>query len=200
VTVLLSVVPERLIAIELAREIATIVMLLAVAVLSGRDAWERFLLFSLAFGAWDIGYYAWLKVFLGWPPSLLTWDVLFLIPVPWLGPVLAPVIVSVCLVAGAVWLLSRRDGGAPPGLPPFAWALALAGGVLVLLAFTLDYRYALASTDPPSFRWGVFGAGVALAVVGVVAGARVRPPLPLAPLGASSSGEGGPRQSSPSKG
>jgi hypothetical protein len=175
VTVLLSVIPNRLIPIELGREAATIAMLLAVGILAGRDRWERVLLFSMAFGAWDIFYYVWLWVFIAWPPSLLTWDVLFLIPVPWLGPVLAPVTVSVCLVGGSLWLLVRYIRGAPAGLPTFAWAAAVVGAVLVLLSFTLDSRYALERAEPPGFRWGLFGSGVAISLAGVLTGAlRVR--------------------------
>jgi len=156
--------PMRFISIEVGREVATLVMLIAVAAISGRNAWERFLYFVLAFGVWDIFYYVWLWVFIGWPPSLLTWDVLFLIPVPWLGPVIAPVIVSLCLVGGSLWLLSRPA----LRLSRRAWALAIIGGILVLLSFTVDYRYAFARTDPARFRWELFWAGIVVGVVGVV--------------------------------
>ncbi|HEY3221725.1 MAG TPA: hypothetical protein VGJ80_13410 [Gemmatimonadales bacterium] len=167
-SVLLHEIPDRLVAIEVGREAATLVMLLAVAGVAGRNAWEGFLYFALAFGVWDIFYYVWLWVFIGWPPSLFTWDVLFLIPVPWLGPVLAPVIVSLCLVAGALWLLSRSA----LRLSRRAWVLASVGAVLVLLSFTVDYRYALARTDPVRFRWEVFWAGIVIAVGGLVWGSR----------------------------
>ena len=168
VAALLSAVPDRLITIEVGREAATLIMLLAVAVLAGRDRWERFLVFSLAFGIWDLFYYVWLWVFIGWPPSLLTWDILFLIPVPWVGPVLAPVIVSLCLVAGALWLLARPE----LRLPRLAWGLAIVGALLVVLSFAVDFRYALARTDPPRFRWELFGAGVVVGIVGMVWGNR----------------------------
>lgn len=163
-SVLLHEIPDRLVAIEVGREAATLVMLVAVAAIAGRNAWEGFLYFALAFGVWDIFYYVWLWVFLGWPPSLFTWDVLFLIPVPWLGPVLAPVIVSLCLVAGALWLLNRPT----LRLSRRAWVLASIGAVLVLLSFTIDYHYALARTDPPRFRWEIFLAGIVIGAVGVV--------------------------------
>src|SRR5919108_3627386 len=65
--------PLRFLTIEVGREAATLVMLIAVAAIAGRSAWERFLSFGLAFGLWDIFYYVWLWVFIGWPPSLLTW-------------------------------------------------------------------------------------------------------------------------------
>ncbi|MGH7529019.1 MAG: hypothetical protein ACREMN_01410 [Gemmatimonadales bacterium] len=167
-TVLLHEIPARLVPIEIAREAATLVMLVAVAAVAGKSAWEGFLYFALAFGVWDIFYYVWLWVLIGWPPSLLTWDVLFLIPVPWLGPVIAPVIVSLCLVGGSLWLLSRPARR----LPGPAWGLAIAGGALVLLSFTVDYHYALARTDPPRFRWELFWAGIAVAGFGVGWGSR----------------------------
>ena len=67
----------------------------AVGLLVGRTWVERLAWSAIVFGAWDIGYYAWLHVFSGWPPSLDTTDLLFLIPVPWAGPVLSPVLVMV---------------------------------------------------------------------------------------------------------
>ena len=156
--------PLRFLTIEVGREAATLVMLIAVAAIAGRSAWERLLSFALAFGLWDIFYYVWLWVFIGWPPSLLTWDVLFLIPVPWLGPVLAPVLVSLSLVGGALWLLSRPD------MRPSrrAWALASVGCALVLLSFTIDFHYALVRMDPPRFRWEIFLPGIVIGVVGIV--------------------------------
>ena len=162
VSVLLTVIPDRLVAIEIGREAATLVMLLAVAVLAGRDRWERFLYFALAFGGWDIGYYGWLWVLIGWPPTLLTWDVLFLIPVPWLAPVLAPLIVSVGLVTGSWWLLGAHARGRRLPIPWWLWLVAGTGAALVLLSFTLDYRYVLLRADPPTFRWWLFGCGVGL--------------------------------------
>jgi hypothetical protein len=169
---LLAVLPDRLIAVEVGREVATIVMLAAVAALAAHDRWGRFLYFSLAFGVWDIFYYFWLWVFIGWPPSLLTWDVLFLIPVPWLGPVLAPVVISVCLVAGALGLLALQGRGVALRFPRVAWGLVALGAALVLLSFTLDYRFVLDRHEPDAFRWGLFGAGVGLGVVGFGLGVR----------------------------
>ena len=167
-TVLMHEIPAPLIAIEVGREFATLVMLLAVAGVAGRNTWEGFLYLALAFGVWDIFYYIWLWIFISWPPSLLTWDVLFLIPVPWLGPVLAPVIVSLCLVAGSLWLLGRSA----LRLSRRAWVLASVGAVLVLLSFTIDYHFALIRTDPPRFRWEIFGPGIVMGVVAVLLDSR----------------------------
>ena len=169
-SVLQYALPDRLVLIEVGREAATLVMLVAVAVLAARTARNAWLYFALAFGIWDIFYYVWLWVFIGWPPSLGTWDILFLIPVPWLGPVVAPVIVSCCLVFGSLWLLARPAFV----VPRIAWACAIVGAALVLLSFTLDYRAALARTDPPRFRWELFGSGIVVAVGGAIWAIRSR--------------------------
>jgi hypothetical protein len=156
--------PPGMVAIEMGRELATLVMLLGLAMLAGADRWDRILVFCVGFGVWDIAYYVWLWVFLRWPPSLFTWDVLFLIPVPWIGPVVAPVIVSVVLITGALLLLRKRAGGEPIGFPTSLLILALVGGLLVLGSFMLDFQVVLRQMEPPPFRWGLFGTGVALAV------------------------------------
>ena len=110
---------------------------------------------------WDIFYYVWLWVFLGWPPSLFTMDVLFLIPVPWTGPVLAPVIVSVGLIVGSLMLLDRQQRDHRLHAPRRLWYLAVTGGALVLLSFMLDFQVVVAQAPLPPFRWGLFGAGIA---------------------------------------
>ena len=160
----LQPMPQAMALIEIGREAATVVMLLAVAVLATPDKWERFFAFSIAFGVWDIFYYIWLWVFLGWPPSLLTWDVLFLIPVPWLGPVLAPVLVSVALIGCALWLWVERRLGLLLSFSPAHWTAAITGGCLVLVSFMLDFQTALNAQLPSAFHWEVFGAGMAIAI------------------------------------
>ena len=76
-------VPAWLMHVEIARETATLIMLLSVAWLAGPIWRARFGYFLIAFGIWDIFYYAFLAPLSGWPRSLLDWDVLFLIPLPW---------------------------------------------------------------------------------------------------------------------
>src|SRR6266853_4816000 len=74
---------------ELVREAATMIMLLTVGILAGRNWRSRLGYSAIAFGTWDIFYYVFLKVMCGWPHSLLDWDILFLLPLPFWGPVLA---------------------------------------------------------------------------------------------------------------
>jgi hypothetical protein len=84
--------------VEVAREVCTLIMLLAVAWLAGTNTRLRFASFLFAFGIWDICYYAGLWTFSRWPSSLFTWDCLFLIPKRWYGPVLAPILISIYFV------------------------------------------------------------------------------------------------------
>jgi tellurite resistance protein TehA-like permease len=102
---------------EVFREAATIIMLASVAVLAARrNWWERGAYFLFCFGVWDIFYYVWLYALLAWPPSLMTSDVLFLIPIPWVAPVVAPVSASVVMIAASVWILARKTGSLLEGV------------------------------------------------------------------------------------
>jgi len=162
--------PPAMVAIETGREAATLIMLLGVAALGSADRWEWFLAFSLSFGVWDIFYYAWLWIFVRWPPSLFTWDVLFLIPVPWIGPVLAPVIVSGALVAGSLRLLHLKAQGVRLGFSAGVWTMAVTGGLLVLGSFVIDFASVLRQVVPSPFHWGLFASGVGFAVIALVLG------------------------------
>jgi hypothetical protein len=158
--------------IEVGREFATLVMLAAAGWLAGRNWIDRLAWTAVAFGAWDIAYYGWLWVFIGWPHSPLTWDVLFLIPVPWAGPVWAPVAVSVALIGFG--LAAAREVSAGPFLRVAPWhvALAVAGGIVVVVSFTLDGPSLMNGSMPAPFAWPVFVAGMAMAAAG--AGAALR--------------------------
>ncbi len=103
-----DVLPQGHIAsVEVWREAATMVMLLTVAWLAGHSLRSRFAYFILAFGVWDIAYYVYLRFLIGWPSSLRSLDVLFLIPGPWLAPVFLPVAISVVMILAAIVLLRR---------------------------------------------------------------------------------------------
>ncbi len=160
---------------ELVRELATLVMLAAVGALAGRTARSRFGYACVAFGVWDIAYYAFLKALTGWPRSLLDWDILFLIPLPWWGPVLAPVLITVLLLAGGA-LLGLGDRPERPLWPARlnVWAGALGVGV-ALAAFMADAARALPggeaairATLPARFPWPWFLLAWALMAAPVV--------------------------------
>jgi hypothetical protein len=151
------------------------VMLVAVGWFLGRRWEDRLAWTSVAFGVWDIGYYLWLWVFVGWPHSPLTWDILFLIPVPWAGPVWAPGAVSVALIGFGMVAARRTGAGRIPQVGPVRGAAAVAGGLLVVASFAANAPALLSGGLPGWFPWPVFVAGMAVAswaaVVSLKAGA-----------------------------
>jgi len=166
----------RLVGTEVAREAATLLMLGAVAAAVGGSFRQCLAFFLLAFGAWDISYYAFLKVLIDWPKSLLTWDVLFLIPVQWSAPVLAPALVALTMIGtGLVYLWRESNGHAIP-LRVVHWLGAYAGALFVVAAFTWDYRNVMAGGMPKPFPWPLFALGEVLWVMtflhGLSAGTR----------------------------
>jgi hypothetical protein len=163
-----------LIAIEVGREAATLVMLATVGILAGRSALERLAWASVAFGAWDIAYYGWLNVFTGWPPSLGTWDVLFLIPLPWTAPVWAPISVSVALITFGLAAARRLRAGGTLGFTRRHLAVAVLGGAIVILSFTLDAPALLGGSVPASYAWPLFVLGLGLGVVAAADALRLR--------------------------
>ena len=158
--------------VELVRELATMVMLLAVGFLAGRNWRARLGYFAMGFGVWDIGYYVFLKAMCGWPHSVLDWDVLFLLPMPWWGPVLAPVLISLLLISWGT-LASQFERGAGLALSNWRiWILNFAGVALALYVFMADTLAAaprglnaVCSVVPEKFNWPLFG--VALFLMGL---------------------------------
>ena len=103
-----SSLPPSLLAVEVFREAATMLMLLAVAILAEQKREERFAIFLWIFALWDIGYYAALWATVRWPYSPTSPDVLFFVPVPWISQVWFPILISTSTVA--VVLLTRHRG------------------------------------------------------------------------------------------
>lgn len=119
-------------AIELGRELATLGMLLAVGWVAGKKFQSRLGFAIFAFGLWDIFYYFWLRVFIGWPRSVLDPDLLFLIPLPWWGPVLAPILIATLMVLGGTLAVIGDDRGQTVQLQPTEWAIFVAGNLTML--------------------------------------------------------------------
>lgn len=166
----------RLAWIELGREIATLVMLLTIGLLVDRRGWAWLAWTAIAFGVWDIAYYGWLAIFIGWPASPFDLDLLFLLPVPWVGPVWAPVSVSIALVVFGLWAGRRYAWGDPPVVRPRHVAGGLLGGAIVLASFMADAPGILAGEAPEPFAWPVFLLGLAIAVVAAVDALRPAAP------------------------
>ncbi|MCI0584961.1 MAG: hypothetical protein L0227_19065 [Chloroflexi bacterium] len=150
-------------AIEVARELATLVMIAAVGWLAGRTRLERLAWAAVVFGAWDIVYYVALRLAIGWPAALTDWDVLFLIPGAWVGPVWAPVVVSLALIGfGLAAARHLRRGGAI-AVGPVGASVALAGGVVVVASFLVDSARVMAGDAGPWTGWPLFWLGMVLA-------------------------------------
>jgi len=145
----LAVMSRDILLVEVLREAATIVMIAAVAVLAARKFYARMAVFFYVFAVWDIFYYVFLKALLGWPSSFFELDVLFLIPVVWAGPVLAPLICSFTMIALAVLIERGLSLSENFRLSAVEWALLWAGGAVIFLSFVL----------PGSYRWGIFIPG-----------------------------------------
>jgi len=129
---------------EIGREAATVVLMFTASYMLGKNLRRRFAYFLTIFAVWDIFYYVWLKVLIDWPASIIDWDVLFLIPVVWAGPVLAPVITSLTMLVIAAVLFSER----PLNITNPRWAGFIAAVLMIVVLFCigglriteLDYR------------------------------------------------------------
>lgn len=179
---------------EILREAFSLLMIISVAVIAGKTALQRFGFFLIIFAVWDIIYYVVLKLILNWPESMLTYDVLFLIPVTWTGPVIAPIINSaVMLVLGYLIVMAvNRRGKA--FVSPVSWVLLIVGSMLVLIAYMKDFVAYMTeaftlwqvflqqnnpqvldratSFVPDSFSWALFLAGVLMHIAAVFLTAR----------------------------
>jgi hypothetical protein len=155
---------------ELVRELATLIMLATVGTLAGRTLWARFGFAIVAFGVWDIFYYLFLWPLCGWPDSLWDWDILFLIPLPWWGPVLSPVLIALLLVIGGT-LMIKSESYTHVRPTRLGWWLAAPGAVIALGVFMADAlrivsngggRKELEQLVPTEFNWPLFLVGYAL--------------------------------------
>jgi hypothetical protein len=145
--------------IEIGREAATIFMLISVAAFTGKKFWEKFSYFLICFGIWDIFYYIWLKITIGWPSSVFDWDILFLIPLPWIGPVIAPVTVAIMMIFAGLFIIILYKRGYE-FQPSFAsWILTITGTLIILYSFMRDTGAGLCQHLPLPYRYEALIAG-----------------------------------------
>jgi hypothetical protein len=135
----LSPIPVDLAVTELLREFATMVMLVTIGILVAKRFSTGFAWFLYTFAIWDIFYYVFLRLLVGWPESLLTWDVLFLIPTTWTGPVLSPILVSFTMIFFALLMLVQAERERETRIAPLEWAGLIIGSLVLILAFIFDY-------------------------------------------------------------
>ena len=155
--------------VEMVREAATLVMLLTVGMLAGRTWRLRLGYTAIAFGVWDIFYYVFLGVMTGWPTSLFDWDILFLLPLPWWGPVLAPVSIAVLMIVLGTSVTQSTDHAPATSFTGTLWNLNGVGIVLALYIFMADAihsmpqgLHATRQLLPTAFNWPLFTLAFAL--------------------------------------
>lgn len=180
----LTPIDSTLVYTEFFREIATIIMLVGIGILTGKSSSQRFAFFLITFAIWDIFYYVFLYILLGWPSSLLTWDILFLVPVPWVGPVISPIIVSILMILLASSIIYRKRG-----LNLVQWMLAIIGSVVIIMSWISDFwsysreqlegaTWTLSTKEqlfnnsqpyiPTTFNWYPFALGIAILLTATV--------------------------------
>lgn len=152
----------QFIGIEMGREAATLVILAAISALAAIRRWERFAYFLIVFGVWDIFYYVWLKVLSGWPAGLGDWDVLFLLPLPWLGPVIAPLAISLLMIVIGFSILRATAANRRPILRAASWVAGAAGTVVILYSFMYDTSASIHGEMPRPYPYALLGAGLIL--------------------------------------
>ncbi len=186
----LKALPKRIVTIEIIREFSTLLMLGSVAWLSGRVMLKRLSVFLFLFGIWDIIYYLALKLFLNWPESFFTWDILFLIPITWVGPVLAPVICSILMIFMAFLFDYYYSNIKLNKLTISELIVLFTGSALIYISFTIDFGMIIwkgnflddlfflpentefskiiSMWKPNHFMWELFSLGILIISIGIL--------------------------------
>ena len=176
--------------VEVLREAATIIMLLMAGFLAAKSTALRLAYFIFCFAVWDVCYYIFLWIFLGWPQSLFTWDILFLIPVPWVGPVITPCIVAITMMLLALSIIHFQQSGFNTRLKINEWLLLIAGSFIIILSFIWDYIRTVSTSGttqiadtlrgeqnmfveikdyvPAHFNWPLFFTGELILISGII--------------------------------
>lgn len=183
----LNIIPNKIAVTEFWRELATIIMLVGTGIVAGKTKLSRFAYFIIAFAIWDLFYYIFLYALINWPQSLFTWDILFLIPVPWVGPVLAPCIMALEMIVFGIFIIYYEEKYSNVKITGSQWLLLISGVIIIVISFTTDYiEQAYSSTNstwhlfsesqlfeelktytPKTFCWWLFWLGDMLCALGV---------------------------------
>jgi hypothetical protein len=146
------------------REAITLIMIFSAACIAGKTRLQRFAYFMLIFGVWDIIFYASLKILLNWPASIMEYDLLFLLPLPWTGPVLAPIIISASMITAGIIIIKFIDRGVKFYQNGVIWLLEITGGVIVFLSFIASAGDVIKGLYPSHFSWIIFSSGWLIAL------------------------------------
>ena len=165
-------VVDDLMRIEFGREIATIIMLFTIGGIAGKNTLQKFCFFMIAFGIWDIFYYIWLRVMDGWPESLMTWDLLFFVPLPWVGPVITPVLIALAMVVAGSLIIYYDEKRYLILWRWYDWVIELGCGLLMIVAFCWDWKNIIRLPDgvlrtgiPNPFAWWLYWPAYLFSIV-----------------------------------
>ena len=171
---------------EVGREIATIIMLAGIGIIAGRSVIQKFAVFLYSFAIWDIVYYVFLKILLNWPESVMTWDLLFMVPTIWSGPVLSPVISSLTMIFYAFYIMYAENYKIKI-INKNELTILIAGAFIVFVSYIWDYsgfvtrnigiKYILninkveelsLSYIPLKFPWIIYITGETLIILSII--------------------------------
>ena len=186
-TLPLKSMSNTLIITELGREAATIIMLAAAGYMLATNKLSRFAWFLFCFAVWDIFYYVFLYLLLGWPKNILDWDILFLIPVAWYGPVLTPCLVALSMAGLALLIVNYEHKGALRRFRKREWGTLLIGSSTILFTFMWPFYHHAMQTGkeislpnsrklveaslsyiPATYNWAIYFIGLAIIWAGIL--------------------------------
>ncbi len=157
-------IEDRILFTELVREAATLLLIWATVSLVYNRLQSRFAAFFLLFGLWDIFYYIFLKLLLHWPESINTWDILFLIPAPWIGPVWAPILVSIGFIYAGTILLFHNQKNRFVHFDRSFILLELISALLIIVSFIIPGSTMLEQNGSIYFPWMLFLTGFLMGI------------------------------------
>lgn len=153
------IIQDRIMLTEVLREAVTLLIIWATVCLTYKRLQSRIAAFVVLFGIWDIFYYIFLKLLLNWPERLNTWDILFLIPAPWVGPVWAPVLVSLGFIYAGTAILMRNHQNHFLHFGKGFILLELIAALLVIVSFIIPGSSVIEQSLPTHFPWYLFLIG-----------------------------------------
>ena len=151
--------------VEIVRELATLVLMWSLATLLYKKLANKLAVFMIVFGVWDIFYYIFLKIFLGWPADLTTWDILFLLPYPWVGPIWPPVLVSLALLYAGYRILNFHFNDQILTLYRRDWLQIILAGIVIIVSFLIPGKSVIDQTVPQHYPWYIFAVGLTWGLV-----------------------------------
>ena len=144
---------------EVIREFATLLIMWATVNLTYQMLQSKMAAFMVIFGVWDIFYYIFLKIILNWPEALTSWDILFLIPMPWVGPIWAPVVVSIGLIYAGITILIQNEEGHFLDFDRKFILLEFVAAIIIIVSFLIPGYAVITESIPSYFPQYLFWAG-----------------------------------------